>query len=293
MSNITALDAGLPPPLIRLEGVSKSFDLPDGRRFDAVKSVCLQIREGEVFGLIGRSGAGKSTLLRLINLLERPDEGCVFVAGRELTALGKRELRSARRSIGMIFQQFNLLQNATVAQNVAFPLRIHGDHTEAQIRRRIGECLEVVGLADKRDAYPSRLSGGQKQRVAIARALASRPAVMLCDEPTSALDAETTASVLETLRTINAELGVTIVVVTHELPVVRSLCRHVGVIEDGTLVEQFDVSRAPARAKTRLGRELARPSAFYDEIAQTEGFELDEGRARASSIHPARSLSHA
>ncbi len=285
MSNITPLEVGLPPPLIRLEGVVKSFAMPDGRRFDAVQSVSLQVREGDVFGLIGKSGAGKSTLLRLINLLERPDAGRVFVAGRELTALGKRELRSARQAIGMIFQQFNLLQNATVADNVAFPLRIHGGHTKAQIAQRVHECLEVVGLSEKIDAYPARLSGGQKQRVAIARALASRPAVMLCDEPTSALDAETTRSVLDTLRTINAKLNVTIVIVTHELSVVRSLCRRVGVMQNGELLEQFDVGHPPERPRTQLGRELARRRIDADEIdaANPDGDAPSDDSARTRS----------
>ncbi|MDB6001887.1 MAG: transporter ATP-binding protein [Rhizobacter sp.] len=251
-------EANTAPPLLRLEGVSKSFVLPNGQRFDAVKSVTLDVREGDIHGLIGKSGAGKSTLLRLINLLERPDAGTVTVAGRELTGLDKRELREARQSIGMIFQQFNLLQNASVFGNVAFPLRIHGHHDKAQVAQRVRECLDVVGLADKIDSHPAQLSGGQKQRVAIARALASRPAVLLCDEPTSALDSETTRSVLDTLRDINAKLGVTIVIVTHELSVVRALCKHVAVIENGELAEQFEVGHAVGLPKTGLGRELAR-----------------------------------
>ena len=245
-------------PLIRLERVSRTFSLPDGRRFPAVDDVSLDVREGEVFGLIGKSGAGKSTLLRLVNLLERPDRGRVWVAGRELTALDRRELRAARQSIGMIFQQFNLLHNATVFDNVAFPLRIHGRHDKAAITRRVHECLEVVGLSDKAGSHPAQLSGGQKQRVAIARALSSRPAVMLCDEPTSALDTETTRSVLETLRGINARLGVTIVIVTHELSVVRRLCSHVAVIEAGRIAERFALDAIPAEPRTGLGRELAR-----------------------------------
>ncbi|MCR5869091.1 methionine ABC transporter ATP-binding protein [Aquincola sp. J276] len=245
-------------PLIRLDNVSKRFVLPDGRPFDAVHPTSLDIPRGDVFGLVGKSGAGKSTLLRLVNLLERPDQGRVFVAGRELTALDKRALREARQHIGMIFQQFNLLQNATVAENVAFPLRIHGRHGAAQIDARVRECLALVGIADKLHSHPAQLSGGQKQRVAIARALASQPDVLLCDEPTSALDAETTESLLATLRDINAQLGVTIVIVTHELPVVTALCRHVAVVEEGRIAERFavdDTSRLPV---TRLGRDLVR-----------------------------------
>lgn len=245
-------------PLIRLDQVAKAFRLPDGSRFEAVRPTSLEIGRGEVYGLVGKSGAGKSTLLRLINLLERPDQGRVLVAGRELSALPKRELRQARQGIGMIFQQFNLLQNASVAENVAFPLRIHGQRDRARLDARVRECLERVGIADKLDSYPAQLSGGQKQRVAIARALASAPSVLLCDEPTSALDAETTESLLATLREINAALGVTIVIVTHELPVVNALCRQVAVVEDGTIAERFSVAAPPAVPKTRLGRELLR-----------------------------------
>jgi D-methionine transport system ATP-binding protein len=244
MSNIQNLDPGLPPPLIRLDGLSKRFALPNGTRFDAVKNVSLQVRQGDIFGLVGKSGAGKSTLLRLINLLERPDHGSVTVDGRELTALGKRELREARQGIGMIFQQFNLLQNASVFDNVAFPLRIHGRWRAAEIAQRVHDCLALVDLAEKVDAHPAQLSGGQKQRVAIARALASRPSVLLCDEPT--------------LRDINARLGVTIVIVTHELAVVHTLCRHVAVIEDGAVAEQFALAETGAARKTVLGRALAR-----------------------------------
>jgi len=250
------------PPLIQLEGVRKSFRLPDGRSFEAVKDTTLAIERGDVFGLVGKSGAGKSTLLRLINLLERPDAGRVLVAGRDLTALGKSALRDARQGIGMIFQQFNLLQNASVFDNVAFPLRIHGRHSKAEVAARVDACLALVGLQDKAASHPAQLSGGQKQRVAIARALASQPDVLLCDEPTSALDAETTESLLATLADINRTLGVTIVIVTHELSVVTALCRHVAVVEDGAIVERLaldDATRPPPSApRTRLGRDLVR-----------------------------------
>jgi D-methionine transport system ATP-binding protein len=245
-------------PLIRLDGVSKSFALPDGRRFDAVRDVSLSVRPGEILGLIGKSGAGKSTLLRLINLLERPDAGQVHVAGRELTALKPAQLRRERQRLGMIFQQFNLLQNATAAENVAFPLQLHAGRSRREIADRVAECLALVGLTDKADQYPAQLSGGQKQRVAIARALAPQPDVLLCDEPTSALDAETTRELLATLADINARLGVTIVIVTHELEVVQTLCRRAAVIADGRLVEQFDVVDAARVASSPLGLELAR-----------------------------------
>ncbi|MBC7857167.1 MAG: ATP-binding cassette domain-containing protein [Burkholderiaceae bacterium] len=243
--------------LIRLDAASKSFHLAGREPFHAVKAVTLEVREGEIFGLIGKSGAGKSTLLRLFNLLERPDSGSVTVAGRELTALGKRELRAARQQIGMIFQQFNLLQNASVFDNVAFPLRIHGHLDRARIAERVAECLELVELGGKADSYPAQLSGGQKQRVAIARALASGPAVLLCDEPTSALDAETTRALLKTLRDINVRLGVTIVIVSHELSVLGAICNRVAVVEEGAIAEQFSLADTGTVRKTALGRELA------------------------------------
>jgi D-methionine transport system ATP-binding protein len=244
-------------PLIRIAHASKTFALPRGARFEAVKDVTLDIAEGDIFGLIGKSGAGKSTLLRLINVLERPDSGTVTVAGREMTQLGKRELRAARQNIGMIFQQFNLLQNATVYDNVAFPLRIHGTLNAPRLAARVRECLAIVGLADKADSYPAQLSGGQKQRAAIARALASRPAVLLCDEPTSALDPDTTRSLLVTLRDINERLGVTIVIVSHELSVLGSICNRVAVIENGVIAEQFALADTSSARQTALGRELA------------------------------------
>lgn len=249
-------DPSSKPPVIRLESVQKSFSLPNGEVFDAVRSLSLDIFEGDVFGLIGKSGAGKSTLLRLINLLERPDAGRVFVGGRDLTTLSRSELRDTRQNIGMVFQQFNLIQNATVFDNVAFPLKIHGRHSRAEIDARVRECLELVGLAEKIDTYPAQLSGGQKQRVAIARALAPRPQVLLCDEPTSALDSETTRALLETLRDINQKIGVTIVIVTHELSVVEVLCRQVAILEGGRLIEQFAIDAPPAERLTALGREI-------------------------------------
>ena len=253
---ITPLAAA--PPLIQLDAVRKAFRTPDGQRFEAVKETTLAVERGDVFGLVGKSGAGKSTLLRLINLLERPDAGRVLVGGRDLTALGKAELRDARQGIGMIFQQFNLLQNATVFDNVAFPLRIHGRHSKPEVAARVDACLALVGLQEKAASHPAQLSGGQKQRVAIARALASQPDVLLCDEPTSALDAETTESLLATLRDINRTLGVTIVIVTHELSVVTSLCRHVAVVEDGAIAERFALADTTRTAVTRLGRDLLR-----------------------------------
>ncbi|OYO27691.1 methionine ABC transporter ATP-binding protein [Janthinobacterium sp. PC23-8] len=253
------------PPVIRIEGANKTFALPKGAPFHAVRDVTLDVYPGDIFGLIGKSGAGKSTLLRLINLLERPDSGTITVAGRELTRLSKSELRDARQNIGMIFQQFNLLQNATVFDNVAFPLKIHGTAKGGQVAARVEECLALVGLSDKQHSYPAQLSGGQKQRVAIARALASHPDVLLCDEPTSALDAETTRALLATLRDINARLGVTIVFVSHELSVLGAICNRVAVVENGAIAEQFELADTATPRKTALGRELA----YYG----TEAFE--------------------
>jgi D-methionine transport system ATP-binding protein len=239
--------------LIRIEHVSKAF----GRDAPALRDVSLQVERGDILGIAGRSGAGKSTLLRMMNLLERPDIGTVEVAGRELTALSERELRAARQDIGMIFQGYNLLQNLNVADNVAFPLRLHGRLNPPRLRQRVEECLELVGMAGRAHSYPAQLSGGQKQRVAIARALANQPAILLCDEPTSALDAETTRGLLQTLQAVNAELGVTIVIVSHELPALGALCRRVAVIEDGRVAEEFLLSDLTAPRSTALGRELA------------------------------------
>ncbi len=242
--------------LIRIDRVSKSFGR-EAAGVHALRDVTLEVQRGDIFGIAGRSGAGKSTLLRMMNLLERPDSGTVHVGRRELTALPEPELRAARQEIGMIFQGYNLLQNLDVFDNVAFPLRLHGRLNPPRLRQRVEECLELVGLAGKAASYPAQLSGGQKQRVAIARALANRPAILLCDEPTSALDAETTRGLLDTLRGVNAELGVTIVIVSHELPVLGALCKRVAVIEDGRVAEAFALDDLSVPRSTALGRELA------------------------------------
>jgi len=269
-------------PLIRLDGVSKSFALPGGGRFDAVSELSLSVQAGEILGLIGKSGAGKSTLLRLINLLERPDAGRVQVGGRDLTAMNPAELRRERQRLGMIFQQFNLLQNATAAENVAFPLRLHAGRSRREIAERVEECLSLVGLTDKADHHPAQLSGGQKQRVAIARALAPQPDVLLCDEPTSALDAETTRELLATLAGINARLGVTIVIVTHELEVVQTLCRRAAVIAQGRLVETFDVADASRHARSPLGLELVRLQQQAARLAALEASARETSQVIAS-----------
>lgn len=219
--------------MISLQEVSKSFG-SGSDRYQAIDAVSLDIEEGSIHGIIGTSGAGKSTLLRLMNVLERPDSGRVVVNGQELTSLGGRELREARRSIGMIFQLFQLVSNRTVWGNVSMPLEL-AKVPKVQRANRVQEVLRFVGLEDKAKSYPAQLSGGQKQRVAIARALANSPTVLLCDEPTSSLDPQTTADILEVLRHINRTLGVTIVIVSHEMDVVNGICDHVSVMEKGRL----------------------------------------------------------
>ena len=205
----------------------------------AVRDVSLHIRKGEIYGIIGASGAGKSTLLRLMNLLEKPDAGSVTVDGDRLTELSNRELRKKRHRIGMIFQQFNLVANKTVFDNVLDSLKL-AKRPKSSWEARVMECLRFVGLEVYRDKYPSQLSGGQKQRVAIARALASEPSVLLCDEPTSSLDPNTTAEVLRVLQSVNEKLGVTVVLVTHEMDVIRQICHRVTIMADGTVHETIE-----------------------------------------------------
>lgn len=217
--------------MIKLHNVGKSFS-----RFQAIKSVSLTIDKGEIHGIIGASGAGKSTLLRLMNLLELPDEGEVEVNGQKLTNLSSKELRQARKSIGMIFQHFNLVANKTVYENVAVPLEL-ASFPRNERKSRVVECLRFVGLENLIDKYPAQLSGGQKQRVAIARALANNPQVLLCDEPTSSLDPNTTAEILEVLENINKNLGVTIVIVSHEMEVIKSICNRVTVMAAGEIYD--------------------------------------------------------
>ena len=236
--------------MIQLNHISKTFG---GERtgVHAVQDVSLEIEAGEVFGIIGYSGAGKSTLVRCINLLERPTSGTVMVDGRELTRMPERELRQERKKISMIFQHFNLMPSRTVAQNVAFPLR---GVDKAEAARKVKSLLELVDLPDKADAYPSQLSGGQKQRVAIARALASDPKVLLCDEATSALDPQTTRSILRLIQDINHKTGITVVIITHEMAVVKDICQRVAVMDGGRVVEMgdvFSVFSTPKEAVTR------------------------------------------
>ena len=239
--------------MIILDNVSKHYQTRDKTRFAAVEPTSLEIQDGEIFGLMGYSGAGKSTLLRLINLLERPDSGKVNVCGQELTALDAAALRQARQNIGMVFQQFNLLSNRTVANNVAFPLEIAGWPSE-KIKERVEECLEIVGLTERADHYPAQLSGGQKQRVGIARALATKPSLLLADEATSALDPETTHEVLELLKEVNRELGITVIVITHEMDVVSSIADRVAVMEEGRVVETGSVYEVFSNPQTEVAQ---------------------------------------
>ena len=225
--------------MIELEQISKTFGTGQ-KSVHAIRNVSLSIDKGEIFGIIGFSGAGKSTLVRCINLLERPTSGKVTVDGQEITNLPPKALRQARKKIGMIFQHFNLMPSRTVFSNVAYPLRGSG-LSKQQISDKVHQLLELVGIADKADAYPSQLSGGQKQRVAIARALANDPSVLLCDEATSALDPQTTKAILQLLKHLNETLGITIVIITHEMAVVKEICDRVAVMEHGEVVEQGDV----------------------------------------------------
>lgn len=242
--------------MIEINQVNKVF-YQGSKEIPALVNINLHIPQGEIFGVIGSSGAGKSTLIRCVNMLEAPTSGSVLVDGLDLTKLSSKELGQARRNIGMIFQHFNLLSSRTVFDNVALPLELAQTPTN-EIEQRVTELLDLVGLADKRDTYPANLSGGQKQRVAIARALASKPKVLLCDEATSALDPATTKSILELLKTINQQLNLTILIITHEMDVVKNICDKVAIIGDGRLVEQGLVSDIFAHPKTELAQEFIR-----------------------------------
>ncbi|MCR5175425.1 MAG: methionine ABC transporter ATP-binding protein [Anaerovibrio sp.] len=225
--------------MINLSHIEKIYHGPSGP-IHALKDISLHINKGEIFGIIGLSGAGKSTLVRCINLLERPTKGKVIIDGKDITAFSDTELRNARKEIGMIFQHFNLLSSATVFDNVAFPLQL-SHKSKDDITRRVNELLKMVGLENKADQYPSQLSGGQKQRVGIARALASNPKILLCDEATSALDPQTTKSILQLIREINKQLHLTVVVITHEMQVIKEICDKVAVIDKGIIAEEGDV----------------------------------------------------
>lgn len=244
-------------PMIRLKNISKTFGAGEGE-VAALNDVSIDIYRGEIFGVIGLSGAGKSTLVRCINLLERPDSGEIFVDGEELLSLNRRKLNRARRSIGMIFQHFNLLMQRNVLDNICFPLELAGvPRSKAVARAR--ELLKTVDLADREKAYPAQLSGGQKQRVAIARTLATDPKILLCDEATSALDPKTTRDILKLLQDISKRLGITVVVITHEMKVIEEICSRVAILDHGSLAECGTVEEVFRNPKTEAGRRLVYP----------------------------------
>lgn len=240
--------------MIKLNNITKIFTLPD-KKLTALDNVSLHVPKGQICGVIGASGAGKSTLIRCVNLLERPTHGAVIIDDVDLTQLSDAELVKTRRQIGMIFQHFNLLTSRTVFENVALPLELE-NKSKAEIQEKTTALLELVGLSDKHNVYPANLSGGQKQRVAIARALASDPKVLLCDEATSALDPATTQSILKLLKEINRTLGITILLITHEMEVVKRICDQVAVIDKGRLIEQGTVSEIFSNPKTELAQEF-------------------------------------
>ena len=239
---------------ILIQDVSKTFETKDGS-VQALNHVSLSIESGDIYGIIGMSGAGKSTLVRCMNFLEVPSEGKVLIDGKSLSEFSPKELRKEREKIGMIFQHFNLLMQKNVLENVCFPLYIQGKK-KAEARAKALELLEIVGLADRAKAYPAQLSGGQKQRVAIASALASDPQILLCDEATSALDPQTTSSILELLQDINQKFGITIVIITHQMSVVREICTHVAIMKDGEVKEQGLVEEIFSHPKSQVAKEL-------------------------------------
>ena len=252
--------------MIEFTHVSKDFGSGE-KMVRAVRDVSLTIQDGEIFGIIGFSGAGKSTLVRCINLLERPTNGTVVVDGKEMTAISPKELRLARRKIGMIFQHFNLMPSRTVFDNVAYPLQGQGLSKQA-IQNKVRKLLKLVDIADKETAYPSQLSGGQKQRVAIARALANDPKVLLCDEATSALDPQTTKAILTLLKDLNQKLNLTIVMITHEMAVVKEICDHVAIMEHGQVVEQGEVFSLFADPKQLITQNFIRTTSNLQKIEE-------------------------
>ena len=258
---------------ILIQNVSKTFQTKDGQ-VQALKNVSLSIDSGDIYGIIGMSGAGKSTLVRCMNFLEVPSEGKVLIDGKSLGDFSAKELRKEREKIGMIFQHFNLLMQKNVLENVCFPLYIQGKNKK-EARERAMELLEIVGLADRAKAYPAQLSGGQKQRVAIARALASDPQILLCDEATSALDPQTTSSILELLQDINQKFGITIVIITHQMSVVREICTHVAIMKEGEVKEQGLVEDIFNHPKSQVAKEL---------ISRDNGSDIESQKLTQSEI---------
>ncbi len=269
--------------MIQLTDVSKIFKTPHGE-VRACQEINLEIKQGEIFGIIGFSGAGKSTLVRCINLLERPTTGSVIVDGQDLTKQKASELRQSRKKIGMIFQHFNLMPSRTVAKNVAFPLKGSG-LSKQEINQKVASLLELVELSDKASAYPSQLSGGQKQRVAIARALANDPKVLLCDEATSALDPQTTQSILKLLKDLNQKLGLTIVLITHEMAVIKEICSRVAVMEEGRIKEIGNVVDIFAHPKAEITRNFIATTSNLTKIG-----DLLKENAKVVQLNPGEQL---
>ena len=245
-------------PIIQIQHLNKTFG-EGATAVHALEDINLSVEKGEIFGIIGLSGAGKSTLVRCMNLLERPTDGSVIVDGQDMTSLTDKQLRKARQSISMIFQHFNLLMQRTALDNICFPLELIGTK-RADAVARARELLKIVGLEERENAYPAQLSGGQKQRVAIARALATNPKVLLCDEATSALDPTTTISILELLKELNSKLGVTVVVITHQMSVIEEICHRVAILDHGVVAEQGNVADIFANPQTDIGRKLVYPN---------------------------------
>ena len=250
--------------IIELKNITKTFE-QDGKIFDAVKDASVSVEKGEIYGIIGFSGAGKSTLVRTINLLGRPTSGQVIVKGRDFLSLSEKELRQERKKIGMIFQHFNLMKSRNVFENVAFPLK-HSGLSKEQISQKVHSLLELVEINDKDKNFPSQLSGGQKQRVAIARALANDPDILLCDEATSALDPKTTRSILKLIRDINQRLGITVIVITHQMSVVEEICSRVAILENGEVVEEGDVTDVFSHPNSQAAKHMVFPES-EDEIS--------------------------
>ena len=286
--------------IIKVENLNKTFQTKGGR-VDALKNISLDIEKGDIYGIIGMSGAGKSTLVRCLNFLERPTSGTVSVDGRDLASLSDRDLRALRSSIGMIFQSFNLLSQKNVIANIMFPLQIAGV-PRAEAKKKARALLETVGLPDKEKAYPAQLSGGQCQRVAIARALATDPKIILCDEATSALDPQTTEQILQLLKKINREMGVTIVIITHQMSVVRRICGSVAIVEKGELVENGSVAEIFAHPKSRAAKRLIIEGKDPDEWEEPEeaagqgdpedgrSFSGQEGFSPLAQLHESRRI---
>ena len=250
--------------MIEIKNLSKTFHTADGK-VDALKHITLSVPDGDIFGIIGMSGAGKSTLVRCINMLEKPSEGSVEIDGCDISRLSNKQLREIRRDITMIFQGFNLLMQKNCLKNVCFPLELAGV-SKSEAKKKALELLELVGLKEKAKAYPAQLSGGQQQRVAIARALATEPKVLLCDEATSALDPKTSNSILELIRNINEKLGITVIIITHQMSVVESVCKRVAILENGEVVESGEVSEVFANPKSAAAKHLVFPELSAEEV---------------------------